>query len=158
MNTKGDKGNKLIRHWTKNLVGTRNGFFINLTITLLSGFLYSFKVIPFPFMLLIFGVVSPVIFTVCLYTMIFDSHGLIDIESFPKAFLSRSGNRLMMLFDILLIIGFALLINANVINNLLFRFLQTVFFPATLLVLLRIIYLGEENIHFRDGSGDDIYQ
>jgi len=153
MDNKEEFQQNLFFHWVKNLVGTSNSFTINLILTLFFGSLYSFKVIPFPFMLIIFGVVSPVIFTICLYNSILNSKGLAGLDTFPKAFLSRSGNTLMMSFDILLIIGFALLINADILNNFFFRFLQTVFFPALLLIILRIIYIGETNNRF----GDDFY-
>jgi hypothetical protein len=134
--------NSLLYYWLRNLVGTSIAFSLNLFVTLSSGLLYSFKVIPSPYLLLIFGVISPIIFTVCLYYFIKNSSGFLLNEPLPKAFLSRSGNSLLMAFDILLIIGFSLLIYFGPLNYFLFRFLQTIFFPGMLLVFLRVLYIN----------------
>lgn len=134
--------NNILSHWTINLVGTGNIFLFNLLINLSGGLLYSFKIIPSPFLLLIFGIVSPVLFTLCLYSYVRNSSGMLLNESLPMAFVSRSGNRLLMTFDICLIIGFALLIFFGPLDYFLFRFLQTLFFPCMLLIFLRVLHLS----------------
>jgi len=134
--------NSLLYHWLRNLVGTNTAFSFNLFITLTAGLLYSFKVISSPYLLLIFGVISPIIFTLCLYFFIRNGSGELLNEPFPKVFISRAGNRLLMTFDICLIIGFSLLIYLGPLNYFLFRFLQTIFFPGMLLVFLRVLYVS----------------
>mgnify|MGYP001159343492 CR=1 FL=1 len=134
--------NSLLYYWLRNLVGTNSAFSFNLFITLTSGLLYSFKVVPSPYLLLIFGVISPIIFTICLYFFIKNSSGYIMNEPLPKAFLSRSGNSILMTFDICLIIGFSILIYMGPLNYFLFRFLQTIFFPGMLLIFLRVLYIN----------------
>ena len=137
--------NSLFSHWTLNLVGTSTSFSINFFINLIGGLIYSFKVVPSIYLLILFGIVSPILFTLCLYDFIKNCSGDFLGEAIPGAFVSRSGNRMLMLFDICLIIGFALLIYFGPLNYFLFRFLQTVFFPCIMLVLLRFIYLSRMN-------------
>jgi len=134
--------NSLLYHWLGNLVGTNTAFSFNLFVTLSTGLLYSFKVIPSPYLLLIFGVISPIIFTICLYNLIKNGSGYLMNEPLPKAFVSRSGNQLLMTFDIFLIIGLSLLIYLGPLNYFLFRFLQTLFFPGMLLFFLRVLYVS----------------
>lgn len=145
-----DFENSLLYHWLKNLVGTYISFSINLFITLTFGLFYSFKIFPSPYILLIFGVISPIIFTLCLYFFIRNGSGAILNEPFPKPFITRSGNKLLMTFDIVLIIGFALLIYLGYLNYFIFRFLQTVFFPGMLLVFLRVLFISREIERFND--------
>ncbi len=137
--------NSLFSHWTVNLVGSNTTYSLNLFINLFGGLLYSFKVVPSVYLLILFGVVSPILFTLCLYNFIKNSSGAFLGDTIPDAFVSRSGNRLLMLFDVCLIIGFALLIYFGPLNYFLFRFLQTVFFPCVMLILLRFIYLSQLN-------------
>ena len=134
--------NRLLYYWLSNLVGSYAIFSLNLTVTVIAGLIYSFKVLTSQYLLLIFGVVSPIIFTICLYFFIRNSSGEILNEPLPKAFVSRAGNRLLMIFDICLIIGFSLLIYFGPLNYFLFRFLQTVFFPGMLLFFLRVLYVS----------------
>lgn len=134
--------NGLFSYWTENLVGSSASFSFNLFMNLSAGIIYSFKIIPSPYLLALFGVVSPILFTLCLYDHIRNGSGLLLNEPLPTAFISRAGNRLLMTFDISLIIGFALLIYFGPLNYFLFRFLQTIFFPCMMLVLLRVIYLS----------------
>lgn len=140
----------LFYHWMENLVGSNTTFSINLSITLTIGFLYSLKVLTSPFVLLIFGVISPIIFTLCLYSFIRNGKGELFGESFPKAFLSRASNKFLMAFDISLIIGFALLIYYDYTNYFFFRFLQTIFFPGMLLVFLRTLFINSNTQNFND--------
>lgn len=135
----------LLNHWLENLVGTSNSFSVNLFITVSFGLLYSFKVLTSPYVLLLFGVISPVLFTICLYFFIRNSKGEFLNEPFPMIFISRAGNKLLMTFDICLIIGFALLIHFGQLNYFIFRFLQTVFFPTMLLVFLRILFISQDS-------------
>lgn len=134
--------NSLLYHWIGNLVGTYAAFSFNLFVTVTAGLLYSFKALQSPFILLIFGVISPIIFTLCLYFFIRNVSGEILNEPLPSAFVTRAGNRLLMSFDIFLIIGFSLLIYLGPFNFFIFRFLQTIFFPGMLLVFLRVLYVG----------------
>jgi len=142
--------NNILYHWLENLVGSNNSFLINLFITLTFGFLYSFKVLPSPYILLVVGVISPIIFTLILYSYIRNGSGEFLGQAFPKAFISRASNKLLMTFDICLIIGFALLIYLGFLDYFFFRFLQTIFFPGMLLVFLRILYLNTGIQNFRD--------
>jgi hypothetical protein len=135
----------ILTHWINNLVGTNNAFVFNLLINLVGGLLYSFKVFPSPYLLLLFGIVSPILFTLCLYSYIRNGSGMLLNEPLPIAFVSRSGNRVLMTFDICLIIGFALLIFFGPLDYFLFRSLQTLFFPCMLLVMLRVLYLSNMN-------------
>lgn len=134
--------NNLLHHWMVNLVGTNTAFSFNLTINLSAGLMYSFKVLPTPYLLLLFGVISPILFTLCLYSFIRNGSGYLLNEPLPLVFVSRAGNRLLMTFDICLIIGFALLIYWGPLNYFLFRFLQTVFFPCMMLVFLRFLFIN----------------
>ena len=144
----------LITHWTINLVGSSSIFTINLLISLLGGLSYSFKITESIYALAFFGVVLPALFTLCLYGFIKEHTDSILGMAVPKAFISRAGNRLMMLLDISLIIGFALLIYFGPLNYFLFRFLQTVFFPCLLLIFLRALFLSRVLGKFLDE--DDI--
>lgn len=133
---------KFLYYWLYNLVGTNTSFIVNIIVTITAGLLYSFKVVPSPYLLLIFGVVSPIIFTLCLYFLIRNGSGEFLNEQFPKVFMSRAGNSFLMIFDICMIVGFALLIYFGPLNYFLFRFLQTVFFPGMLLFFLRVLHVG----------------
>lgn len=137
--------NSLFSNWSANLVGTSTSFSLNLLVNLTGGLAYSFKVVPSIYLLILFGIVSPILFTLCLYHYIKNSSGTFLGESIPGAFVSRDGNRMLMLFDIFLIVGFALLIYFGPLNYFLFRFLQTAFFPCMMLVLLRFLYLSQTN-------------
>jgi len=132
----------LITHWTTNLVGSSTIFSINLLISLIGGILYSFKVTQSEFVLAFFGVVLPALFTFCLYGFIRDHAESVLANAVPKAFVLRASNRLLMLLDISLITGFALLIYFGPLNYFLFRFLQTIFFPCLLLIFLRVLFLS----------------
>lgn len=133
----------LLYRWMGDLVGTYSAFLFNLFVTITIGLLYSFNVFQSPFILLIFGVISPTIFTLCLYFFIRNISGNILNEPFPRAFITRAGNRLLMSFDIFLIVVFSLLIYLGPLNFFIFRFLQTIFFPVMLLVFLRALYVSK---------------
>jgi len=148
--------NKLLYHWLTNLVGSSSMFSLNLLITTLAGIGFSFKIVQSPYVLLLFGVISPIIFTLCLYSFVRNSSGSILNEQIPKAFLSRTGNLMMMLFDVFLIIGFALLIYLGYLNYFIFRFLQTIFFPVMMLIFLRVLFISRMiEKHF--GDEDDVF-
>ncbi len=135
--------NSLLHHWVENLVGTSTSFSFNLIINFSAGLIYSFKILPSPYLLLLFGVISPILFTLCLYFFIRNGSGQLFNEPLPLVFISRAGNRLLMTFDICLIIGFALLIFWGPLNYFLFRFLQTVLFPCMMLIFLRVLFLNK---------------
>ena len=132
-----------ISYWIRNLVGSAGMFSINLIITVAGGSIYSFGVWPSQIALLIFGVVSPLIFTLCLYYSIRHLAENIQDEMFPKIFKSRSGNYTIMVFDMSIILGLAILIHLNYINYFIFRLLQTVIFPMLMLFILRFLYVNQ---------------
>ncbi|HCT29613.1 MAG TPA: hypothetical protein DIW31_02515 [Bacteroidales bacterium] len=142
--------NSLITHWTINLVGTSAIFSINLIISLIGGLLYTFKITQSIYILAFFGVVLPALFTFCLYGFIKDNSESILGNVVPKVFISRASNRLLMLFDVCLIIAFAVLIYFGTLNYFLFRFLQTVLFPCLLLIFLRTLFLSKMFDKFLD--------
>ena len=148
-----ENNNSLLHHWLGNLVGTNTSFSFNLVINLTAGLIYSFKIISSPFLLLLFGVVSPILYTLCLYSYIRNGSGNILNEPLPLVFVSRAGNRLLMTFDICLIIGFALLIYFGPLNYFVFRFLQTLFIPCMMLIFLRVIFIS--NIIEKHGNNND---
>jgi len=147
--------NSLLYLWLRNLVGSSNSFLINLFISITIGLLYSFNILPSPYILLVFGVISPIIFTVLLYFFIRNSQGGFLNEQLPMVFISRAGNKLLMTFDIFLIIGFALLIFYGPLNYFLFRFLQTIFFPSMLLVFLRILFISSNSQNNNSEDSDN---
>jgi hypothetical protein len=130
----------IIFHWIENLVGTYTRFSINVLITVLGGTIYSFQMLTSPYLLAIFGVLSPLLFTLCLYFLIRHISGLND-NPFPKIFTSQSTNSVVMAFDMAIIIILAILIHADIINYLFFRLLQTTIFPLLLILMLRYLYL-----------------
>jgi hypothetical protein len=93
------------------------------------------------YMLVVFGVVSPLLFTFCLYSLM-PMLGNLEDSPLPQIFRTRSSNMVVMLFDMLIIVVLALLIHIDVIDYLFFRLLQTVIFPALMLVMLRMLYIG----------------
>lgn len=126
--------------WTQNLVESPSVFAFNFLVSFVAGVLYSFKVFPSGYILFLFGVVSPIIFTICLYDLLLSSKGEILGEPVPKAFNNVKWSKAVMLFDCSLIALFATLIHLNVLNFFVFRFLQTVFFPLLLLSILKGFY------------------
>ncbi len=135
-----DKKN-IIVHWIENLVGTGPRFTFNLLITLFGGVLYSFKIWNTIFVFIIFGVISPLIFTLCVYFLV-KFYGEIDEDTFPRFLTSKGSNTMFMIFDMSIIIILAVLIQLGILNYLFFRLLQTVIFPVVMLFMLRILYLG----------------
>lgn len=131
----------ILSYWIRNLVGRSGVFSTNLMITVFGGSLYSFGVVPSHYMLLIFGVISPLIFTLCLYYSIRQIPESNIEASFPKIFSSRSGNITLMIFDMSIIVGLAILIHTGYINFFFFRFLQTVLLPMLMLFILRFVFL-----------------
>ena len=131
-------------YWVKNLVGTTGAFSTNILITVFGGSLYSFGRLSSHIMLLVFGVVSPVLFTFCLYFYIRQVSENIKDERFPKIFSSKKSNVLLMVADMIIIVGLAALIHLNFINYFFFRFLQTVLFPMLMLFMLRFLYISQQ--------------
>ncbi|MDY0198848.1 MAG: hypothetical protein RBR68_13640, partial [Tenuifilaceae bacterium] len=68
-----------------------------------------------------------------------------DEIPFPKAFTNFRSNALMMVADMTIIIILATLIQIDIIDYLLVRLLQTVIFPALMLLMLRILYVSNTN-------------
>lgn len=132
---------KLFFYWTKNLVGTNSRFMLNLTIAILFGTLYSFRIVFTNAILLIFGVVSPVIFTLCLYNLILlIAQDKQEELRFPSLFLKKKSNRLLSLFDSSMVVILGWLIYRGTLNYLFFRLLLTLIIPVLLLIFLRGIY------------------
>ena len=134
----------IIFHWTENLVGSYSRFSINALITMLGGTLYSFQIWPSPYFLAIFGVLSPLLFTLCLYYTIRHLSDSKD-NPFPKIFTSQASNPVVMAFDMVIIITMAILIHSDFINFLFFRLLQTAIIPLLLIFMLRFLYLTITN-------------
>ncbi|HOA09576.1 MAG TPA: hypothetical protein PLA42_06370 [Tenuifilaceae bacterium] len=131
----------LFFYWTKNLVGTNSRFILNLAIAILFGTLYSFKIAQTNVILLIFGVVSPVIFTLCLYNLILLVSGdKQEVLNFPSVFLVKKSNRLLSIFDSSLVVLLGWLIYRGTLNYFFFRFLLTFFIPVLLIIFLRGLY------------------
>ena len=140
-NREPNKESNIVIHWVDNLVGTPGRFGFNMLLTMVGGTLYSFGVLPSMYMLVVFGVVSPLLFTFCLYSLI-PMLGNSDDSLFPQIFLSRGSRALVMLLDMVIIVVLALLIHVDVIDYLFFRLLQTVIFPALMLFMLRMLNVG----------------
>ena len=133
--------NGIAFNWADNLVGSNGRFAINMVLSVIGGGLYSLGLVPSMYMLVVFGVVSPLLFTFCLYSLV-PLFGKDKENPFPQVFLSRSSSALVMLFDMAIIITLAVLIHIDIIDFLFFRLLQTVIFPALMLVILRFLFLG----------------
>lgn len=144
-----ENSDNVIFHWTKNLVGSYKLFSFNMLLAMLGGTVYSFQLWPSPYLLAIFGVLSPLIFTLCLYNIIKIISGK-DHNPFPKILTIQSSNGIIMLFDMSIIIIMAILIHIDIINYLFFRLLQTLIFPLILLLMLRFLYLAETTNHYDD--------
>lgn len=144
-NKKPQNNNSVIFLWVQNLVGTGIRFYINLLISLTGGILYSFGIWPSTIALAIFGVVSPLLFTLCLYAILRAMNNPIAEIPFPKAFTNLRSNALMMIADMVIIIVLATLIHVDIIDYLLVRLLQTVIFPALMLFMLRLLYINITN-------------
>lgn len=132
----------IILYWIKNLVGSSSRFSINMVITLAGGTLYSLGIWSSPIALAIFGVVSPVLFIFCLYSML---RGLDSNDRqfpLPSVFTNPQSNRLMMWIDMTIILTMATLIHINILNYLIIRLLQTIIFPSLALLMLRILYVN----------------
>ncbi len=137
--------NNIVFFWVQNLVGTGSRFSLNLLISLTGGILYSFKIWPSTIALVIFGVVSPLLFTLCLYAILRAINNPIAEIPLPKAFTNLRSNALMMIADMVIIIVLATLIHVDIIDYLLVRLLQTVIFPALMLFMLRLLYINITN-------------
>lgn len=123
------------------MVGAKETYTLNLLITIAGGLLFSFKIVPSPYMLLVFGVVSPILFTLCTYETVKSLNKSAMGVDFSKFFTTRYGTYIAMAIDIFIILLFALLIYTNLLNNFFFRFLQTVFFPVISLSILRFLHI-----------------
>ena len=140
MRDKGQKYRSLVFYWIDNLVGSGGKFSFNVLFSLVGGVLFSFSIWDSPYVLAVFGVVSPLLFTFCLYSVA-PYLGELSDNPLPKIFTSRLGTTLAMVFDMFIVIVLALLIQLDVINYLVVRILQTVIFPILMLVILRVIYI-----------------
>lgn len=148
--------NNILFHWVDNLVGTPTRFAFNLVLTIFGGIMYSFGIWPSPFVLAIFGVLSPLLFTLCLYYLM-RQLSQTDDNPFPRIFTSQSTNGVVMFFDMVIIITLAILIHIGVINYLFFRLLQTAILPLLLIFMLRYIYLTITTDENDMGDTDDYY-
>lgn len=140
MNQAGRHRNGILFFWTQNLVESPTIFSFNLIVSFIAGIVYSFRIIESDYLLLIFGVVSPILFTVCLYSLLFNSQGSVLGQPLPKAFTKIELNRFIMFLDCFIILLFAGFIHFDLLNFFVFRFLQTLFFPILLLIMLKGFY------------------
>jgi len=131
----------ILHFWTRNLVENPAAFSFNLLLLLSLGTLYSFKVIQSPVILLIFGIITPVIQTVCLYYM----SGISLQNILPSILQKKSGRVLLALLDCSIITLLGFLIYSDILNFLFFRLLQTVILPVLYLVMLRALLMAEQN-------------
>lgn len=141
MELKPEQSNNIIFHWTENLVGSYGRFSFNMLLAMIGGTLYSFQIWSSPYLLAIFGVLSPLLFTLCLYNFIKLLSDRKD-NPFPKIFTKQSSNGIIMFFDMTIIIIMAILIHIDIIDFLFFRLLQTAILPLMLLLMLRFLYLS----------------
>jgi len=139
---KDNRSRNIILYWIDNLVGTGSRLSFNLLFTLFGGVLYSFRIWPSVYVLVIFGVVSPLLYTLCLYFIIRVLAGDEMEEHVPKFLLSPTSNMLLMLLDMTIIIVFAVLIHIGILDYFLFRFLQTTLLPIVMLLMLIMLYLN----------------
>ncbi|MFP4557803.1 MAG: hypothetical protein ACLFNU_13120, partial [Bacteroidales bacterium] len=103
----------IVFYWIENLVGTGPRFSFNMLVSVFGGLMYSFSVWDYPIMLAVFGVLSPLIFTLCLYSLI-RSMLQSPENPFPKVFRSQRGSSAFMFLDMLIIIGMAILIQTDI--------------------------------------------
>ncbi len=150
MQKKQPENTSIVFYWVENLVGTGPRFLFNMLLSVFGGLMYSVGTWDYPIMLAIFGVLSPLIFTLCLYSLIRSMLESPD-NPFPKVFRSQRSNSAFMFLDMLIIIGMAILIQTNIIDYLFFRILQTIIFPALLVFMLRVLYVNIGN----DGGDTD---
>lgn len=140
MSDKKQKYRGLVFYWINNLVGNGAKFSFNVLASVVGGSLFSFGIWSSPFALAIFGVLSPLLFTFCIYSVIpFFSE--LPGNPLPKIFSTKRSITLAMVFDMFIVIALALLIQLDIINYMLVRLLQTIIFPVLMLIMLRIIYL-----------------
>ncbi len=146
-----DRYKATIEYWTENLAGSASSYWFNILLAVAGGGLYSFGVWPSPILLAIFGVVSPLIYTLCLYHAM--GHVLGNVKGHTPLFgslpMARMSNRFLVI-DMVIIVGVAVLIHLNILNYLLVRLLQTVVFPLLMLYLLRLLLLHVQS----DTPGD----
>jgi len=131
----------LLHFWTRNLVENPGAFTFNLFLFLSFGVLYSFKVLQSPIILLVFGIITPVILTICLYHM----SGVSLQHLLPKAFHKKTSRVFLALLDCSIITLLGILIYRDILNFFFFRFLQTVLLPVLYLIMLRVMLLSEQN-------------
>lgn len=132
----------LLLYWIQTLAGNNTRFTLNMLLTLIGGTLYSFNLWLSVIGLYIFGVVSPLLFIFCFYSMLRGLESDDDRLPIPKIFTNPQTNKLFMLLDMSIIIVLASLIYFNLLNYLLFRLLQTVILPSLVLVMIRVMYVN----------------
>ncbi|MDI3526829.1 MAG: hypothetical protein PWR03_1012 [Tenuifilum sp.] len=131
----------LLHYWTRNLVESPIIFTFNLAIISVFGIIYSFRVNLSPFILLVFGILTPVILTICLYHMVGNSLP----EIIPATFSKKRNRVIFALLDCSLITILGILIFSDILNFFFFRFLQTFIVPIISLFMLRVLYLSEKS-------------
>lgn len=131
----------ILHYWTRNLVESPGVFTFNLLLLAIFGILYSFRIVQSSLVLLVFGIITPVIFTVCLYHM----SGISLQHMLPKIFQKQSSRFFLALLDCSIIIFLGILIYQGTLNFFFFRFLQTVLLPLIYLVMLRALLIAEQN-------------
>ena len=133
--------NSLLYRWTTDFVGSAGSFAFIAAAAVIGGFCYTFGLVPSAFLLLIFGVVLPVILTLCLYGYLLHCQvPFMGIKLFALFKVSRR-SIFMRMVDCLLIMVLAALIYFDLLNYLFFRLLQTIFIPVVLLLALRSVFI-----------------
>lgn len=129
--------NGLLYRWTTDFVGSSTAFSINFVLIVIGGICYTFGLVRSPFILFIFGVAVPILLAICFYNYLYNSKIPLDDSGLTKYLRVKKWNVLLICVDCFIIVTFAALIHYDILNYLIFRFLQTLFFPIALLVGFR---------------------
>ncbi|MFC2086568.1 hypothetical protein ACFLSA_00165 [Bacteroidota bacterium] len=118
------------------LAGHRQEYSLTLIITVVFGFLYSFKIWYQPAILFIFGGLLNAIYIYTLYRL-FKIISLQLEKPIKLRFLQKNfGNYLLIFIDILITFTLCVLIYIDIINSLIIRMLLTIIFPFFLITAI----------------------
>lgn len=128
-------------YWIKKLVASPQSFAVHLVIHLSFGILYSFHILDTNAILFIFGLISPTIFIVLNYKLIYNNPFLKEELHLPDWLFKKEVNNLIILIDSLIIIAFSLVIYFEIIDTLFLRLVTTFIIPFLLLIMIRVLFL-----------------
>jgi hypothetical protein len=131
----------LLYQWTKQLIGSNFSFTFNMTIISILGIAYSFKLLTSPVLLGLFGLLNPVLLTICVYRFIRELPNDFDFGGISLQAFSGRRYGLMLFGDLTIIVTLASLIFFNILNYFIFRFLLVFLLPIMLLVGLRFLFI-----------------